>query len=59
MLTPPQGGGGTWTETILHTFTGPDGFIAGPLTVSKGIFYGTTQEGGAFGTGTVFQLTIP
>jgi uncharacterized repeat protein (TIGR03803 family) len=58
-LTPPQSTGGAWTESVLHNFTGPDGFIAGPITLSNGAVYGTTQEGGAFGVGTAFQLTLP
>nr|MBA3913304.1 hypothetical protein [Terriglobales bacterium] len=39
MLTPNSGG--SYTETVLHTFTGPDGFLAiTPLTFSKGALYG-------------------
>ncbi len=59
MLTPPQVTGGAWTETVLHDFTGPDGFVAStPLILSKGFLYGTTQQGGSFGTGTVFQISF-
>ncbi|MBA3912603.1 MAG: hypothetical protein H0X25_01800 [Acidobacteriales bacterium] len=44
---------------MLHNFTGPDGFLAiCPLTFFKGALYGTTEEGGAFGTGTAFQLAL-
>ena len=57
-LTPASNG--TWTEKILHSFSGPDG--AG-LYVSQGVIvdpagnlYGTTGGGGAFGQGVVFQL---
>jgi uncharacterized repeat protein (TIGR03803 family) len=56
-LTPQSDG--TWTEIVLHNFTGPDGFLAiCQLTFFKGALYGTTEEGGAFGIGTVFQLTL-
>jgi uncharacterized repeat protein (TIGR03803 family) len=47
------------SEKVLHAFTGgsdgryPD---AGLLRNSDGNLYGTTQDGGAFGAGTVFEL---
>jgi uncharacterized repeat protein (TIGR03803 family) len=60
MLTPPKKHGDSWTETVLHSFSGPDGFDATtPLTLSHNALYGTTTEGGAFGTGTTFRLTLP
>ncbi len=60
MLTPPATSGGMWKETVLHTFTGPDGFTAiTPLTLFNNALYGTTEQAGAFGAGTVFQLTLP
>src|SRR5882757_3662824 len=60
MLRPPRIQGRPWKETILHTFTGPDGFtVSGPLTLAKKALYGTTSQAGAFGKGTVFQVTIP
>jgi uncharacterized repeat protein (TIGR03803 family) len=52
---------GTWTETLLHSFNnnGSDG--AGPaaalVTDSKGNLYGTTEGGGLYSWGTVFELT--
>ncbi len=71
LLTPPAAAGGAWTETTLHTFTGPDGanptggLVAGP----GGVLYGNTREGGTrgcaagdgakLGCGTVFSLTPP
>jgi uncharacterized repeat protein (TIGR03803 family) len=58
-LTPPASGSGSWAETALHNFTGPDGFIANNLTLFQGAVYGTTQEGGAFGVGTAYKLTLP
>jgi len=44
--------------TVLHTFTGEDGAIpvAGLTADVAGNLYGTTQIGGTFGFGTVFQL---
>jgi hypothetical protein len=67
-LAPPQSGGGTWTETILHAFQGgSDG--NGPLSNLVfgvgGALYGTTSYGGGKkecpgnlieGCGTVFKL---
>jgi uncharacterized repeat protein (TIGR03803 family) len=52
--------GGTWTETVLHSFTGgTDGQYPDSLLVfdSAGNLYGTTFGGGApSGLGTVFKL---
>ena len=58
-------GGGTWTETVLHTFTGypSDGNlpVAGLVFDQSGNLYGTTEQGGAncssYGCGTVFELS--
>jgi uncharacterized repeat protein (TIGR03803 family) len=50
----------TGNETVLHTFTGtPDGAVpASALTWdAQGNLYGTTTLGGAFGFGTVFELS--
>jgi uncharacterized repeat protein (TIGR03803 family) len=47
-------------ETILHVFTaGNDGAhpFAGLVRDSRGNFYGTTPEGGAHNSGTVFKVT--
>lgn len=52
--------GGAWTETTLHDFGGPgDGVIpqGGLALDATGNLYGTTNEGGAYGDGTAFQLT--
>ena len=45
------------TFTILHTFADSDGAnpVAG-LTLSGNTLYGTTENGGAFGKGTVFAM---
>jgi uncharacterized repeat protein (TIGR03803 family) len=54
-------GGGIWTETIIHPFshTGADGSDPndGLAIDSSGNLYGTTSLGGAYGGGTVFELT--
>jgi uncharacterized repeat protein (TIGR03803 family) len=49
---------GTWTVSILHVFTGPDGATpyAGLVLDAAGSLYGTTSLGGADGSGTVFKL---
>ena len=61
-LTPPAQSGGVWSESVLHSFTGPpDGGypFAGVIFGGSGALYGTTSEGGAAGAGTVFKLTPP
>lgn len=59
-------GGGGWTFTDLHDFTGADGSNpAGVVTLgSDGTLYGTTKNGGAFnsgqcgaGCGVIWQIT--
>ena len=70
--TGPCGGGGcgvvfrlspnpddTWTYTVLHRFTGPDGAgpLAGLILDAKGHIFGTTSYGGAGGYGVVFKIT--
>jgi uncharacterized repeat protein (TIGR03803 family) len=57
----PQAGGG-WTEKVLHSFhpkyhndgVNPD---AGLIMDAHGNLYGTTYQGGAYGYGTVFEIT--
>jgi uncharacterized repeat protein (TIGR03803 family) len=51
--------GGTWTQTVLHHFTGGDdgsGPGGGMTRDAKGNLYGMTPTGGAFGVGVIFQL---
>jgi len=51
---------GTWAETVVYSFAaGNDGFnpLAGLTLDANGNLYGTTWQGGAFGGGTVFQIT--
>jgi uncharacterized repeat protein (TIGR03803 family) len=65
-LTPPAVGGGAWTESVLHQFTGgTDGRFPQSLTWgADGALYGATFEGGSTdcgnaGCGTVYQLAPP
>lgn len=56
-LTPS---GGSWTESILYTFSGGrDGEnpFSGLIFDGAGNLYGTTAAGGLYGYGTVFKLT--
>ncbi|HXJ93124.1 MAG TPA: choice-of-anchor tandem repeat GloVer-containing protein [Terriglobia bacterium] len=58
-LTPTAGG---WTEKIVHTFTGGDdggAGSAGRLLDAAGNLYGVATVGGAYGSGTAFELTPP
>jgi uncharacterized repeat protein (TIGR03803 family) len=45
-------------ETILHTFSGPDGGTpnAGLLISSEGVIFGTATKGGKHNRGVVFRL---
>jgi len=61
-LSPPASPGAQWTAAVLYEFgvnagdgAGPDGVASGP----GGALYGVTGNGGAYGEGTVFQLTPP
>ena len=57
-LTPTAGGG--WTEKVLHNFgNGADGAypFASLIFDATGNLYSTTQGGGTYGDGTVFELT--
>ena len=68
-LSPPTGGTGSWTESVLYTFNGGgDGAdpSAGLIFDAKGNFYGTAYSGGdmsgsncsgAGGCGVVFELS--
>jgi hypothetical protein len=52
-------GDGTWTEKVLHSFSGSDGSgpYATPVFDTAGNLYVTTLGGGANGWGTVGMLT--
>jgi uncharacterized repeat protein (TIGR03803 family) len=62
-LTPPAGGVGAWTDTVVHAFTGgSDGYYPiGPLVIdANGVLYGTDyigDLGSGFGNGEVFSIT--
>jgi uncharacterized repeat protein (TIGR03803 family) len=59
-LTPPTKSGATWTESVLFSFSGPDGnapFGRLQLDGDDNLIYGTTSGGGASQAGTVFRLT--
>jgi uncharacterized repeat protein (TIGR03803 family) len=53
------GSGGVWTEKVLHNFGGKAGATpyGGLVRDSAGKLYGTTYGGGAYGNGTVFEIT--
>jgi uncharacterized repeat protein (TIGR03803 family) len=60
-LTPPSGGSGSWTGTVLSSLS-----VAGPLTIGRGgVLYGTIDGGGlappacTVPCGLVFSLTPP
>jgi uncharacterized repeat protein (TIGR03803 family) len=57
-LTPK---GGAWTETVLHSFdaNGKDGTFpwGGLIFDAAGNLYGTTETGGVYGYGTVFEMS--
>jgi uncharacterized repeat protein (TIGR03803 family) len=59
-LTPKKGGG--WSEKVLHNFGAnkTDGTtpMAGLIMDSAGNLYGTTESGGTYGEGTVFELSL-
>jgi len=51
--------GGTWTQTVIHAFTGgDDGASPGArVTVDEsGNVYGMTPTGGAYGLGTIYKI---
>jgi uncharacterized repeat protein (TIGR03803 family) len=54
--------GGKWTEKVLHNFnnSGADGvnpYGSGVVSDAFGNLFGTTSQGGAYGQGTVFELS--
>jgi uncharacterized repeat protein (TIGR03803 family) len=60
-ISPPAGGSGSWTETVLYRFgiNASDGASpTGDLVMdAQGNLFGTTPDGGANGLGTVFELS--
>jgi uncharacterized repeat protein (TIGR03803 family) len=60
-LIRPVGARKAWTEKILYSFgSSPDGSspIAGVTFDKMGNLLGTTQNGGAYGYGTIFELAV-
>ncbi|HWD19738.1 MAG TPA: choice-of-anchor tandem repeat GloVer-containing protein [Verrucomicrobiae bacterium] len=49
----------TQSMQVLHSFNGVDGANpnGGLVETAPGVFYGTTQTGGAYGYGTVYRIT--
>jgi len=61
-LKPLSAAGAPWTEQVLHSFAGGADGAAPQASVTIGTknkIYGTTQEGGSAGFGTVFELIPP
>ncbi|HEY3975284.1 MAG TPA: choice-of-anchor tandem repeat GloVer-containing protein [Candidatus Sulfotelmatobacter sp.] len=61
-LTPPAQSGGSWTEVVLHDFSGgTDGGEpqTGLVADGSGGFFGTASQGGATGNGNFFHLVPP
>jgi uncharacterized repeat protein (TIGR03803 family) len=61
-LSPPPGGSGPWTESVLYNIcqtTCPQGtlFLGGLVLDSHGNLYGVAGGGGTHGGGLVFELT--
>jgi len=56
-LSPPTGGGTSWTETILNSFPSGTSPQAGFIFTADGKLTGTTFFGGANNQGSVYQLT--
>jgi uncharacterized repeat protein (TIGR03803 family) len=60
-LSPPAVPGGSWTETVIHSFNGTDGTLPSGRLVfdADGALVGTTDGGGSQREGTVFKLAPP
>jgi uncharacterized repeat protein (TIGR03803 family) len=59
-LTPPSAPGGTWTETVIYSFTSGDvagGDAVGGIVLGKhGEIYGAVETGGLHDVGFVYEL---
>jgi uncharacterized repeat protein (TIGR03803 family) len=60
-ITPPTSPSGAWIETVLYNFDTIHGSYpyAGVVIGDDGVLFGTTQNGGASKSGTVFALRPP
>jgi hypothetical protein len=48
---------GTWSETVLHSFSGPDGFSPVAVPIFRGTsLFGTAPQGGNNSSGVVYQI---
>jgi uncharacterized repeat protein (TIGR03803 family) len=62
-LSPPPGGNGPWTETVLYnicttsTCSAGSVFVGGLIIDSHGNLYGTASEGGTHSEGLVYELS--
>jgi uncharacterized repeat protein (TIGR03803 family) len=60
-LKPPVQQGGAWTQQVLHAFksSGTDGRLPNAAVVvnKQGTIYGVTQQGGAWDSGVIYQIT--
>lgn len=53
-------GNGSYSESVVYSFTGLDGGSpSGLIMDSGGNLYGTTFNGGSFSNGTVFKISLP
>jgi uncharacterized repeat protein (TIGR03803 family) len=57
-MTPPAQAGGQWTESLLYSFSGPDGCEPISLVYAGGALYGTTAAS-PWNPGVVFKLAPP
>jgi uncharacterized repeat protein (TIGR03803 family) len=57
-----QNSDGSWTETVIHSFGGDEGFdpVVAPVIDSQGNLFGTTFQGGPVrgNVGTVFEMSL-
>ncbi|MGA2742020.1 MAG: hypothetical protein ABSG65_31835 [Bryobacteraceae bacterium] len=62
-MTPPVSPSTTWTQAVLHNFTGGTGdgaeLRAGVVIGGSGVLYGVTVAGGSSGDGAIYSLTPP
>ncbi|MGA3213562.1 MAG: choice-of-anchor tandem repeat GloVer-containing protein, partial [Terriglobales bacterium] len=62
-LSPPASGSGPWTQKVLYSFCARSNCSDGQAPFSALVFdssgnlYGTTESGGAYGGGAVFEVT--
>jgi hypothetical protein len=57
-LQPPAAPGGSWTETVLYSFSDSFGYSS-VVIGANGTLYGVNSVGGAYGQGIAFELAPP